>query len=151
MSRLNRLIKDARAGLDPWLPMPAGRAALIGAQCGAAEVEAALARLDVLSRERDLLPAWDGDSADDIWEAQKTLQQVLAHAPPGHAGIVARGLDSPRADTRMHVALALVRHDRALAGPALRAALARETDAGVRAVLASALARLDTDPTPDPA
>jgi len=149
MSCLDRLMREARLGLDPWQPTPADRAVRIGRQCGNAEIEAALARLDALSRERDMLPAWDGDTADDIWEAQLFLQRILENVPTGHSTQVMAGLRSPHAGTRMCAALALARHDRETVGPALRAALATDPDAGVRSILAAALARLEGKGSPD--
>lgn len=51
ISALDMLVRDARHDLSPWSPTPGHRAAWIGERCGVAEIEAAIARLDVLARK----------------------------------------------------------------------------------------------------
>lgn len=135
ISALDTLMHDARHDLSPWTPMPEDRAVWIGERCGVAEIEAAIGGLDDLSRERDALPSWDGDSQDDIARAQETLQRILARVPARYIEDVAAGLESPEWGTRVYVAGALAGHERDTALPILRAALATEGDAVVREML----------------
>jgi len=150
VSCLDTWLREARRGLDPWQPTPAEVAARIGRQCSRAEIEAALARIDALAAERDRLPEWDGDTSDDIWQAQRTFQHILANIPPVHAAHVTAGLRSPRTETRMIVALALSHLDHETVAPALRAALDTDPDSGVRSILATALARIEGRGGPEP-
>jgi hypothetical protein len=143
ISGLGALLADARTGLGPWDETPAESARWIGELCRLAEIEDAIRRLDVLARERDALPTWDGDSSDDVAAAQVVLRRVLACVPRRYVAEVARGLDSAEAGTRAYVALALAEHDRDAALPFLRRALAGEAAAEVRHVLGLAVARLE--------
>lgn len=135
ISALDMLVRDARHDLSPWTPTPEDRAVWIGERCGIAEIEAAIARLDALSRERDGLPDWDGDSQDDIARVQEQFKRILAHVPARYIEDVAAGLHSPEWGTRMYVAGALAEHGREVALPILRTALATEGDAVVRQIL----------------
>ena len=141
--RLDRLVREARRDLSPWTPTPEERVAWIGGHCGVAEIEAVIARLDTLSRERDALPEWDGDSQDDIARAQSLFRHILACVPARHIGVVAAGLGSPEWGTRIHVAAALAEHEREAALPSLRDALAAEGDETVRHALTQTIERLD--------
>src|SRR5690606_27212422 len=107
ISALDMMVRDARHDLSPWTAMPEDQIAWIGERCGIAEIEAAVARLDVLSRERDQLPEWDGDSQDDIARAQELYKRILAHVPTRYIADVAAGLKSPEWGTRIYVAGAL--------------------------------------------
>lgn len=147
ISALDMLVRDARHDLSPWTPTPDERAAWIGERCGVAEIEAAITRLDELSRERDGLPEWDGDSQDDIARAQSMFRHVLAHVPPRYIDDVAAGLESPEWGTRAYVAGALAAHERDMALPLLRNALATEDDAVVRRILARTIETLDAPST----
>lgn len=142
ISALDMLVRDACHDLSPWSPMPEDRATWIGERCGVAEIEAAIARLDYLSRERDALPDWDGDSQDDIASAQEMFQHILAHAPARYIEDVAAGLESTEWGTRMYVAGALAEHERDTALPILRNALAAEGEAVVRHMLAMRIEQL---------
>lgn len=143
ISGLAMRMQDARRTLGPWDDIPAARLAGIGDQCGIAEIEAAIIWLDDLSRERDALPDWDGDSHDDIARAQESLHAILASVPARYTGIVACGLQSSEWGTRVHIAMALARHDQATALPILREALAREENETARQLIAMALTKAE--------
>lgn len=147
LSGLAILLRDARRDLGPWDSIPADRLAAIAKKCGIAEIEAAIVWLDELARERDALPDWDGDSQDDIAKAQEVLRDILASVPDRYIEAVAGGLHSPEWGTRVHVALALARHDHASALPILRAALMRETDETARRIVAMVLADAESKGT----
>lgn len=100
ISNLKMLVRDARHGLGHWDDLPIDRLAAIGEKCGVAEIEAAIVWLDELSRERDALPTWDGDSQDDIARAQEMLHRILANVPGRYIEIVASGLQSLEWHTR---------------------------------------------------
>jgi len=148
ISALDTLVADSRIDLQPWDKVPAEIVQWIGERCGIAEIEAAIARLDKLSRDRDALPKWDGDTQDDIAEAQASLQQILARVPSRYVEDVAAGLDSPEDHTRAYAALALAGHDRDAALPLLRSALAREEAELVRVILAAAIAQAESTAIP---
>ena len=148
VSALDTLVNDARIDLQPWDKVPAEIVQWIGERCGIAEIEAAIARLDKLSRDRDALPKWDGDTQDDIAEAQASIQQILARVPSRYVEDVAAGLDSPEDHTRAYVALALAGHDRDAALPLLRYALAREEAELVRVILAAAIGQAESSAIP---
>jgi hypothetical protein len=140
---LKTLVREARQGLEPWDELPADRRAAIAEKCGVAEIQAAIVWLDELSRKRDALPDWDGDSNDDIAKAQEMLQSILARVQDRYVEFVTNGLNSPHWWTRVHVAAALAGHDRAVALPILRDALARETDETARQLIAMTLANAE--------
>lgn len=145
ISALDMLMRDARHDLSPLTPMPEDRGQWIGELCGVAEIEAAIARLDTLSRERDELPDWDGDSRDDIARTQELFQRILAHVPARYIEDVAAGLESPQWGTRVYVAGALASHERETSLPILRDALAREKDQAARHLIAMTLANAESE------
>ena len=145
ISALDMLVRDARHDLSPWTPMPEDRGQWIGELCGVAEIEAAITRLDELSRERDGLPDWDGDSRDDIARTQELFKCILAHVPARYILDVAAGLESPQWGTRVYVAGALAEHEHETALPILRDALAREEDESARQLIAMFLANAESE------
>lgn len=146
ISLLETLLKDAR---DPynfpgWTPL--ARARWAGEQCGVAEIRDAIARLDALARERDATPKWDGDTSDDIAEAQATLKDVLTHAPLHYGEDIAAGLNSTEWLTRSYIALALAeRGDKAALG-AMTRARDQETDPAPRGLITQAISQLEAHP-----
>jgi hypothetical protein len=63
--------------------------------------------LDVASRERAQVPAWDGDTSDDIACYQKDLADLLA-ATTGAARAALERDNSPREEvSRAYIAIAL--------------------------------------------
>lgn len=146
ISLLETLLKDAR---DPYnFPgsTAQARARWAGGRCGVAEIRDAIARLDALARERDATPKWDGDTSDDIAEAQAHLKDVLTHAPPHYGEDIAAGLSSAEWLTRSYVAHALAeRGDPAALGAMIRARNL-ETDPAPRGLIEQAIARLEAHP-----
>ncbi|MGV3652407.1 MAG: hypothetical protein ACO1OK_13365 [Devosia sp.] len=140
---IKSLVRDARRDLGPWDALPADRRAQIAQTCGVVEIEAAIVWLDELSLARDALPEWDGDSNDDIAQAQEMLHSILARVADCYVETVAKGLSSPQWWTRVHVAAALAGHDRAIALPILRDALAREQDETARQLIAMTVANAE--------
>ena len=140
MSNLQAILDQARAsiGIQRWLydewPLT------IAARLGAPEVREIIERLDALEQERDSLPDWDGDGADDVWRMQRNYGRLLSAVAGRHPAEVSRGLESPCAGTRRWTASAI----QAAPGPAfigdLEDALAAERDAHTARVLAEALA-----------
>lgn len=134
------LLHEAKRDLAPYERLPAARRAAIGGGCGADEIAELIAWLDDLSRAFEALPDWDGDSQDDIAQAQDTLGAILGQVPRAHFGAVAAGLGSPAWRTRVHVVRALLTLDRGRALPILHGAIAREADAAARQIMARMLA-----------
>lgn len=141
-ARVRDWVRAAKDGLGPWNSIPDDRLATIGRRCGPEEVAAIIAILDDLSRNRAALPAWDGDSYDDIGKAQAMYVHILGTVGAGHLAAVADGLRSGSWDTRGWVTLALERHG-APALPALHAARDAETDANTRQFMTEAVGRLE--------
>jgi hypothetical protein len=135
-------VRAANDGLRPWSSIPEDRLAAIGRRCGPDEVAAIIALLDELSQSRADLPAWDGDSYDDIGKAQAMYMHILGAVDAGHLAAVAAGLRSGSWDTRGWVTLALERHG-APALPALHAARDAEPDANTRQFMTEAVGRLE--------
>ncbi len=135
MARLRELLLEAKAGLEPWETIPDVVLDDVAARCGAGEVAEAIAALDKLAKERPELPAWDGDAADDIANAQTLYARLLAQVPGKFLVEIARGLDSPYPETRFHVANALATRGAATL-PLLSYAYAREDDAANREAIA---------------
>lgn len=144
ISSLDMMVRDARHDLSPWTAMPEEQIAWIGEHCGIAEIRATIARLDALSRERDDLPDWDGDSQDDVASTQDQYKRILAHVPARYIEDVAAGFESPQWGTRIYIAGALAAHEREMALPLLRKALASEDDAAVREILTRTIDTMDS-------
>lgn len=77
MKRVRDLLSKERLSASPFgrPDLPALRR--VGRQLTAADVSDILDGLDRMSRERDALPAWDGDSSDEIAKWQQTLSNIL--------------------------------------------------------------------------
>ncbi|MBR0648955.1 hypothetical protein GXW78_04725 [Roseomonas terrae] len=109
LSALDAMLEEARGGLDVTVPTPIAAAAGLACRCGVAEIRDMLSRLDGLSWEKAELPDRDGDAQDDVARAQLFFAEVLAHLPPRYLPEIRRGLDSPQAETRRWVELALAK------------------------------------------
>lgn len=106
-SRLSWLVANAVEGLDYYDTPPREKLVEQGRFCGVLEVQDILAKLDRLAREKAALPAWDGDSADDVSRAQQLHARLLQHVDAKYRADIERGLESGEEDTRRWVRLAL--------------------------------------------
>lgn len=106
-SRLSWLVENALEGLSDYDTPPREKLAEQARFCGVLEVQESLARLDWLAREKAALPAWDGDSADDVSRVQQLYARLLQHVDAKYRADIERGLDSAEEDTRRWVRLAL--------------------------------------------
>jgi len=115
ISSLEAMLRNAGHDLAPGEPIPETRADEIGSNSGVAEIEEIITRLDQLARDKNALPDWDGDAQDDVARAQALFARILASVPIRYINDVRRGLESPEAQTRTWIALALEwrdgRHD----------------------------------------
>lgn len=107
ISGLDQMLRSVRRDLSPVEDIPMDRAPDVGRLCRVAEIREVIERLDTLAREKNALPEWDGDSQDDVSRAQFFFARVLAAVPDRYLEEVRRGLDSPDAQTRARVELAL--------------------------------------------
>ena len=107
VSLLPYLSAAAHEGLSPYDTPDADRVQKMADNCRLLEVREILARLDTLAAERQATEAWDGDTQDDIARVQKFYAMVLARVAPQYRPDVALGLESPEAETRAWVQLAL--------------------------------------------
>lgn len=82
-SRLQELLVEARRGLVPWEPIPRRAWPAIAARCGEPEREEIARRIAALYQERETVPAWDGDTQDDIWRTLEFFEELLALAARG--------------------------------------------------------------------
>ena len=141
VSDLAVMVKRALRDLKPLARLPDDRIAAIGAQCGRAEIEAAIDWLDALARDRRAVEDWNRPALNENLRLQDLLHRILCRVPRPYFGIVAAGLKSPEWRTRIHVAMALDALDRRAAQPYLRQALEREDDDQAGQVIVLAMAR----------
>lgn len=140
MSNLQAILDQARAsiGIQRWLydewPLT------IADRLGAPEVREIIERLDALEEERDSLPDWDGDGADDVWRMQRNYGRLLSAAAGRHPAEVSAGLESPRTSTRRWTATAIQEAPAPAFVGRLEDALSAERDTHTAQVLAEALA-----------
>ena len=80
VSRLQELLVEARRGLVPWEPIPRGAWPALAARCGEPEREEIVRRIAALRLEWEQVPAWDGDTQDDIWRAIEFFEELLVLA-----------------------------------------------------------------------
>lgn len=81
MSKLQGLLMEAREGLTPWDRLPPEVVRRIAARCGPEEVAALHDRIAVLHAELANVPAWDGDTADDIHRTLEFFDELRALLP----------------------------------------------------------------------
>lgn len=139
------MVTQALRGLKPFTQLSDEQIGTIGAQCGKAEIEAAVLWLDTLARDREAVEDWNRSALKEMLRLQDLLHRILSRVPARHFKSVAAGLESPEWRTRIHVALALDSLDRRAAEPYLRQALARETDDQVGQIIVLALARAESE------
>ena len=139
--RIRKLLIAARAGLEPWVSTPSEKLPEVARQYGAAEVGETIAEMDILSRARADVPAWDGDAHEGIGSAQELWTRILGQVDGALLSDIAEGLKSEQIETRNWVVLAIEMHGE----PALSvlwAAREEEPDEGVRGTMDAALKRL---------
>ena len=111
----------------------------VDVRCGAAETAAIIEMLDELNAAREAVQAWDGVTQDHCQRARQKYARLLADLFQRHPQEVLAGLRSPRAHTRIWVALSILEAPSAQAIPALKEALAVERQALDRKALEAAL------------
>lgn len=79
-SRLQEMLVDARRGLGPWEPVPRHALLALAARCGQPEQDEIARRITALREEWETVPAWDGDTQDDIWRTIEFFEELLALA-----------------------------------------------------------------------
>jgi hypothetical protein len=140
MNRLSSIFEEAFRELAPQAPLPEGALVWIGGQCGPPEILAVFEHIRQL--EAASLTCDSDLGHEDIQLALKNFSTVLYGTPAVHAATLAEGLANESKAVRMCTASAL--KDRCAIAwlPALRAAHATETDAGVKTELGAALEAL---------
>jgi hypothetical protein len=139
MNSVQKLLKEARGDLEPWIEIPDERILSTAKKCGATEIAEALSMLYQFEQERRALPEWDGDSSDDIWRAQVAFSKLLSGVPDEHLALVAEGLKSDSESVRFYTALALKDRGACVAKQWLQAALLAETRDLNRRILREAI------------
>jgi hypothetical protein len=81
MSNLQKILEQAKAGLEPWEPIPQTKWPAIAAACGPAEFQEIENRIRSLLQELAETPDWDGDTQDDINKALWFFKSLLALRP----------------------------------------------------------------------
>lgn len=107
ISHVPYLMETAFEGINPYaLP---GEEALqrMANNCGVFEIRDVLSRLDTLAVQRAAVPAWDGDTQDDIARIQEFYARVLARVTEKYRQDVETGLTSQEEETRRWVRHAL--------------------------------------------
>ena len=128
MPTFHELLLAAHSGLAPGEALSPEREQELARRCEAAQVPEILARLTQLADERDRLPAWDGDSADDIWQAEMQFTRVLSLLAHRFLQAVLSGLDSPAPRVRCWAVRALKGQPDALVRQRLQRLFQQETD-----------------------
>ena len=79
MSKWAPFIEEHRAklGLGRWDTLPESEWSLIAAECGPDELAEIRQRLTDLEQTEGDVPAWDGDSQDDVARAREMLTAIL--------------------------------------------------------------------------
>lgn len=139
MNSVQKLMKEARGDLEPWIEIPEDRILSVAKKCGPTEIAEALSMLQRFEQERRELPEWDGDSSDDIWRAQVTFSKLLSGVPDEYLSLVADGLKSNSESVRFYAALALKDRGATVAKPWLQTALLAEGKDLNRRVLREAI------------
>ena len=107
MQRFRQILIELRGKGGPYHQTDPAVLARAGASLTEHDVREILAELDAMSRERDSLPAWDGDSSDDIAHYQERLAALLSGSQ-GPAGQALAADAAPREPlTRRYWAIAL--------------------------------------------
>lgn len=107
LSALSFIVANARHDLSPYDTPDDERVSHAALCCGLFEIEEILRRLDQSARDRAALPAWDGDSLDDVAQMQSFYARLLSGVDPRYRDDIARGLESDEEETRTWVRLAL--------------------------------------------
>lgn len=81
MSKLRSILEQAKAGLQPWEPIPQAQWPAIAAACGPAEFQEIEVRVQSLMQELADTPDWDGDTQDDINRTMWFFNSLLALRP----------------------------------------------------------------------
>lgn len=139
MNSVQKLLKEARGDLEPWIEIPEESILSAAKKCGPTEIAEALSMLLQFERERRELPEWDGDSSDDIWRAQGMVSKLLSGVPDEHLSLVAEGLRSNSQSVRFYTAQALKDRGATVSKQWLQAALLAETRNLNRRILGEAI------------
>jgi hypothetical protein len=146
MSKFDQYQREARAGLSRWDRLSDTDIAALARRCDAAEVTDLIERMERLSREELMIPAWDGGSVDDLRQHQLYLGSILAAVDERHLSAIAAALALPSPMSRVMICRSLEKRGRVVAEPLLMAALDGEADETVRYFLTAAIKRLrDTE------
>ncbi|MBX3583731.1 MAG: hypothetical protein KF810_17735 [Rhizobiaceae bacterium] len=110
--RFEDLLGAETAGLGPYGRPSDSALRNVARQLAPEDVADIVAKLEELTRERHALPAWDGDSSDDIAEYQERLTGLLARTS-GSARAALMAWDGSADDlTRSYVEIARSRNRR---------------------------------------
>lgn len=106
MARFRSLLAEVMTN-GPWSVPSDSQLDSVAARLDAADIADLIDALDDLSREKEALPDWDGDSQDDVARVQEIYTRILRAMTDRHrAGIQAR-LGSCEPLTAQYLALAL--------------------------------------------
>lgn len=107
MKRVRDLLSNERLSASPVERPDHPALSRVGRQLTAADVSEILDELDRMSRERDALPVWDGDSSDDIAAWQADLSAMLGAARGSAWAVLERDRAPREPGTKAYVELAL--------------------------------------------
>jgi len=110
LKRVPDWIREARGDLSAWEATPESCVRLVAVRCAPPDITDLLDALDQLAEEKAALPAWDGDSQDDISKAQELFALILAALPGELQPLVLEGLEQRSPETRAWLGLALGRN-----------------------------------------
>lgn len=107
MRRVRDLLSKERLSASPFERPDYPALRRVGRQLTAADVGDILDELDRVSREREALPAWDGDSSDEIAAWQADLSAMLGAARGPARAVLERDRAPRESGTKAYVELAL--------------------------------------------
>ncbi len=148
MTAFSDLLKNARAGLDPWAATPPSALQAVSQNLRPEHFPEIIAQWEYLAAQRQMVERdtpWDGDTCDMLHHAQAEIFRILA-ASPLPAALLLGGLSSPSTAVRFWVALTLKEKPDSANRPALQTALAKEIDPLARLGLQQALAACPDGP-----
>ncbi|KRA47806.1 hypothetical protein [Devosia sp. Root635] len=105
-ARFRRIIAEINRD-SPWTSPTEAQLDLVAMRLDAADVSDIVDALDELSREKDALADWDGDSQDDIARAQSLFAAILARMAARHRASIETRMAGCEHLTRRYLEIAL--------------------------------------------
>lgn len=89
---------------SPYSTPTTAQLGIAAAQLDESDIADILDTMETLSREKDTVPDWDGDTQDDIARAQQLLARLLHMSVDRHGRLIAERLAATDDLTKLHLA-----------------------------------------------